>query len=360
MRIAISGYYGFGNAGDEAVLSATLAQLRKRMPDAEPVVLSADPDATTAQHAVEAVPRWPYNALRRTIASADLLLSGGGSLLQDATSSRSLAYYLLTLQLAHAAGVPYIIHAQGLGPLRSWAARKATAYYLCRAAAITLRDNASVALAAELGVPQDRVKLAADPAFVLEPAPPEAADDILAAQGVDPKLPLLGMVVREWPGAREVLPALVRVGRLATEEWGARVVVIPFQLYADVPMSHELAALLPGAVVVAETMSPQVLMSVIGRLDMLVAMRLHALIFAASQGVPAVAVSYDPKVEALSREAGLEWAAVGASEPLLELCERTWALRATSAQQRRSFAVRLQARARLAFDIIEQVCAELK
>ena len=137
-------------------------------------------------------------------------------------------------------------------------------------------------------------------------------------------------------------------------------VVLPFQPSADASVSHELAALLPDAVLITRAMSPQALMSVVGRLDMLVAMRLHALIFAASQGVPAVGVSYDPKVEALCREAGLEWAAVGASEPLLELCERAWATRASSADRRRSYAARLQARARLAFDVIEQICAKLE
>ncbi len=119
MRIAISGYYGSRNAGDEAVLGATVHELRRRLPDVEPVVLSADPAGTREEHDVEAAPRWPLSSVRRTIRAADLLLSGGGSLFQDATSSRSLAYYLLTLHAARAAGVPYVIHAQGLGPLSS-------------------------------------------------------------------------------------------------------------------------------------------------------------------------------------------------------------------------------------------------
>ena len=46
-RIVLSGYYGFGNAGDEAVLAAILASLRRQMPEVECGVLSVDPPATT-------------------------------------------------------------------------------------------------------------------------------------------------------------------------------------------------------------------------------------------------------------------------------------------------------------------------
>ena len=123
MRIAISGYYGFGNAGDEAVLAATVAELERRLPQAELVVLSGDPRATSDLHGVEARPRWPLSSLTGVIRSADLLLSGGGSLLQNETSWASLAYYLLTLAIARKYRVPSVIHAQGLGPLNGALAR---------------------------------------------------------------------------------------------------------------------------------------------------------------------------------------------------------------------------------------------
>jgi len=58
--------------------------------------------------------------------------------------------------------------------------------------------------------------------------------------------------------------------------------------------------------------SPADLVAVTASLDLVVAMRLHALIFAASQAVPAVGLSYDPKVAAFCKLAGL---------PCLELGE---------------------------------------
>lgn len=369
MRIVLSGYYGFGNAGDEAVLGATVAELRRRLPASELLVLSGDPAATEAMHDVRAAPRWPLSALRRALASADLLLSGGGSLLQNATSFRSLAYYLLTFRLARAAGVPWIIHAQGLGPLRGWWARRLAGGALCGATAVTLRDQESLRLARELGVPEERLTLTADPAFLLEPVSAAEVDALLSEAGIDDEGPLVGLVVREWRGAREALPGLAQVGRMATEQWGARPVILPFQLPDDREVSHELAALVPGAALLDRELHPRALLGLIGRLDLLVAMRLHALIFAAAQAIPAVGLSYDPKVEALCREAGQCWAALesgwnpdvrvagesGWMPDLRELAATTWEQREATAGARAECAEQMRARAGVAFEVIEGV-----
>ncbi|NLO04505.1 MAG: polysaccharide pyruvyl transferase CsaB, partial [candidate division WS1 bacterium] len=233
MRLLLSGYYGFGNAGDEAVLSATLTEIRRRLPEAEPVVLSADPQATRRQHEVAALPRWPFGSLREAVRSADLLVSGGGSLLQNATSSRSLIYYLLTLELARRANVPYMIHGQGLGPLNGLLSRRATGRVLRNARAITLRDEASMALAADLGAPEERLTLTADSAVLLEPVSDAEVDAILAEAGLMPDRPVVGMVVREWRGAREALGPLARIGRMAAREWDAQIAIIAFQTPED-------------------------------------------------------------------------------------------------------------------------------
>jgi len=93
VKIVISGYYGFGNAGDEAILEAMVRDLRALAPGARLVVLSADPAATAARCGVEAVPRMHLPSVLGALRGADLFISGGGSLLQDATSWRSVPYY---------------------------------------------------------------------------------------------------------------------------------------------------------------------------------------------------------------------------------------------------------------------------
>src|SRR5690242_2973453 len=96
IRIAISGYYGCGNTGDEAVLSGILAAFSRHAGVASDrfTVLSQDPQATIDQHGANAVPRMSHTLVRKAMRECDLFLSGGGSLLQDTTSLRSLFYYL--------------------------------------------------------------------------------------------------------------------------------------------------------------------------------------------------------------------------------------------------------------------------
>ncbi|MFP4249223.1 MAG: polysaccharide pyruvyl transferase CsaB [Armatimonadota bacterium] len=360
MRIAISGYYGFGNAGDEAVLAATIDELRRRLPDAEAIVLSADPKATAELHNVEARPRWPLRPLLKTINSADLLLSGGGSLLQNATSWASLGYYLFTLDRARRAGVPCVIHAQGLGPLKGWPARKLVGRSLKRATAVTLRDRNSMELAQDLGVPDERLTLAADPAFLLQPVGHAEVRATLTDAGLEPEQPLVGMVVRQWRGANEALGPLAKIARTAAEQWGARAVIIPFHFPDDLEVSHALAALVPDAALIERELHPRLLLSVVGTLDLLVGMRLHALIFAAATEVPAVGLSYDPKVEALCEAAGHCWAPLSRPQDVPALSAEAWEHRETTADLREATASDLRTRAGRAFDVIEEICSELR
>ena len=359
MRIAISGYYGFGNAGDEAVLGATLDELQRRLPDARPLVLSADPGLTEKMHGVEARPRWPLSALRQAIGSSQLLLSGGGSLLQNATSNRSLAYYLLTLELARREKVPYVIHAQGLGPLGGTVSRRATGRYLRQAHAVTLRDEGSMSLATELGVPEDMLALTADPAFLLTPSAGPEVDAILDEIGGDAAANVLGIAIRDWRGAREALPRLAEISRMAADYGGARTLIIPFQLPEDLELSHELASLLPDVPVLDRAVDPRALMALIGRLDMLVGMRLHALIMAAAQSVPAVGLSYDPKVAAHCDRTGQRWAPLTEPESLAPIARETWERRDADSDNRHDRASALRREAEIGFDLIEQVCTDL-
>ncbi len=359
MKIAISGYYGFGNAGDEAVLSATVDRLRDRLPDVRPVVLSADPGATEDAHDVEAAPRWPLGPLLRAIRSCDLMLSGGGSLLQNATSTRSLAYYLLTLELAHRADVPCVIHAQGLGPIDGWLSRRLTARSLRQARAITLRDAASMTLASEVGVAEELLTLTADPAFLLAPVSDTEVDAILDEVGLGADERLVGLVVREWRGSREAFAPLAQIGRTAADDWDARPLILPFQRPDDLEVSHDIAALIPEAVLLERELHPRALMSVIGRLDLLVGIRLHALIMAAAQAVPTVGLSYDPKVRAHCEGAGQCWTPMGQPERLPALAREVWEQRETNADRRRDNATALRRRAEVAFDVIEEVCEDL-
>ncbi len=296
MQVVISGYYGFNNLGDEAVLAGMLSALRARLPAAEVVVLSADPPITERVHGVRGVLRTGLG-VARVLTRADLFLSGGGSLIQDVTSSRSALYYLGVLGLATTLARRTMVFAQGVGPVRRWWTRTLTRRVFDRVHLLTVRDADSRHLLQELGVRQT-VHLVADPAFALEPASRGRAEEILwgAAR------PRLGLALRSW-GDNAYLEPLIPEVRALCERIGASVVVLAFHPSHDLKICRRVAEALRGHVVT--DVPPSEMMAVVGALDLVVGMRLHAFIFAVAMGVVPVALSYDPKVEGLFRRLGV-------------------------------------------------------
>lgn len=113
MHVILSGYYGFDNAGDEAILHSIIAALRRENPALEITVLSNHPHQTEKAFQVKSVNRHRFAEINQVMRKADGLISGGGSLFQDVTSSRSLLYYAGVIQLARFHKIPVCIYAQG-------------------------------------------------------------------------------------------------------------------------------------------------------------------------------------------------------------------------------------------------------
>ncbi|MPN32098.1 hypothetical protein SDC9_179574 [bioreactor metagenome] len=143
LHLLISGYYGFHNLGDEAILSSMQQALRQEHDNLELTVLSANPALTRSSYDVKALSRTDYRAIWKELGKTDLLISGGGSLLQDVTSSRSLQYYLLILAMSLLRGPPFMIYSQGIGPIRGSWNRRITAWILKKARVLTVRDQQS-------------------------------------------------------------------------------------------------------------------------------------------------------------------------------------------------------------------------
>ncbi|MGH2452347.1 MAG: polysaccharide pyruvyl transferase CsaB [bacterium] len=346
--ILISGFYGFGNLGDEAVLTGMVRSLRSRLGDVPLIVLSGDPPATAAGQGVEAVDRIDAPSILRAMRRSRLFISGGGSLLQDATSGRSALYYLGLLWLAEALVPRTMIYASGIGPLRRGSIRALTAGALRRLDAVTVRDADSAALVRGLA-PRVTLTLTADPAVVLEPAPPERADELLRRLGVHPgSQPLLGVAVRPW-GDNAFVDPLGAALRAAASRLGARVILLPFHPVLDLPLSRDLAALC-GGVVLEEPLTPAAALALIGRTEVLVGLRLHALLFAAVTGTPPVGLAYDPKVRALMGDLGVgEPLALDAPpEAVADAVVAAWSSRRLTAPSLAAVVAMLRGRAALA------------
>jgi polysaccharide pyruvyl transferase CsaB len=288
VRLLISGYYGAGNLGDEAVLAGLLGALATT--DVTPVVASLDPAATTSAHAVAAVHR--YHGLPMALWRADAVVSGGGGLLQDVTSARSLSYYLGVLRLARALGKPVAVFGQSLGPLSPAGGERVR-----RALAgvpLGLRDAPSLALAARLGLAARPV---ADPALLVDRPPPDARAGAAGGAG---RAGALVLIPRSgYPAIGAVLEELGRRHLAA----GGRVRVALVHPAHDAAEGRRLIGALGAAEGVAAATVRGLLAALAGA-HAVVSGRLHGLVLGAVAGAPVAGLAYDPKVAGFAATIG--------------------------------------------------------
>lgn len=306
MRLVISGYFGAGNAGDEAILAGLLRSLRAIDAGAHHVtVISSDPASTERLHSVDAVPR-ARPATVTAIRRADGLITGGGGLLQDVTSSRPPLYYGGLGQLARVLGRPYVALAQGLGPLQRPLSRRVARAALDHASHVSLRDEPSVELAREIGVRRP-IDLVPDLALGLEAPQVEAsASLVIAVRGRGLRPSVLGML-------RSALAALTDLDE---------VIALPMHEPFDRPASEAVVRDISRGRVTPPDPGHGTALRTIGSARLVIGMRLHALVFAALAGIPAVAIPYDPKVRAFAAAVGqriIDPMAPGAATALVSL-----------------------------------------
>jgi len=301
VKFALSGYWGAGNLGDESILAGTLAALRKC--GVEPAVLSANPADTEAQHGVSAFHRYRPRGIARALKSASLLLSGGGGLLQDTTSLRSLLYYLSVLRLARGRGVPTMLFAQGIGPLRRRMSRALVRREADAARRVTVRDQASRELLSHCGVRRE-IEVTADASFLLEP-PDERCAGQASAMFRDLRRPLVGAAFRPW-GDMKWVGGVGDALRGISHSLGATIVFFAFDRTQDCGLAERLARECEGRALVASVQTPAEMLAAFSSLDMVIALRLHGAILSLLAGRPLVMLSYDPKCDAFCRDAGLD------------------------------------------------------
>jgi polysaccharide pyruvyl transferase CsaB len=295
MRVLLSGYYGFGNLGDEALLEVIVERLRTRFPGIDIEVLSATPRLTARTFAVEATPRMDWRAVRSAIARADVVLSGGGGLLQNSTSLRSLLYYAGIIREAVRAKRKTMIFAQSIGPLD--ALGRLVVRRFCRGVArATVRDERSRQLLRTL-MAETPVERTADPVFLYD-APSAGVD--LSAEGLGPESGAYAIVsVRKIPALKVAAPIVARsVDRLANEH-GVRVAFLPLGGAPDAEASTGIIRMCASAPVLLPECSLEKAAAVLRGARVVLGMRLHALVLAARYAVPFLAIPYDPKVAAL-------------------------------------------------------------
>lgn len=297
-EILISGYYGFKNSGDDALLLSIINDLKKYKKEVKIVVLSSNPVETSMIYGVKSINRMNLFAIISAMFRSKMLISGGGTLIQDGTSTKSLMYYLLIIRLAKKMGLKVMLYSNGVGPLRREKNERYTKKVLNKVDLITLRDEVSLNELKRIGVTEPKIYLTADPAFTLKPSSLETGKNILDKASADINKKMMCISVRKWADLGEDFEnTIARAVDYAAEKYGMFPVFLPMQPKVDYDISKRIASKLrsPSAVIDRELAIADTL-SVIANMTMCIGMRLHTLIYSASQAVPLVGLVYDPKV----------------------------------------------------------------
>lgn len=303
--VVVCGAYGRGNMGDDAILQTVIRQLRMQDPDLPICVMTRKPVETALETGVSTVQIFHAMRASKWMKRSTLYISGGGTLLQNATSTRSLIYYLFSMIQAKKCGCRVMLYGCGAGPVRGKGNQRLVARVLNRYAdQMTLRDPASRQTLERFGVTVPKCMVTADPALGMQ-ADTERTPEFLRKNGMDLDQKYALFVLRPWSGMERRLDAVRQAAEYVYRRWDLMPVFMCFEPSRDQNITHTAADGLqvPYKILTGES-DCSIACGVIARSQLVVAMRLHALVFACSQDVPMVGISYDPKVSGFMDYAG--------------------------------------------------------
>lgn len=298
--VLICGAYGFGNAGDDAILEAIIGEMRRIDPNLPITVLSRRPKETRRLYGVNAEHSFNLPRMHRLMRGCQLYLNGGGNLMQDVTSRYSLWYYLYTIAAAKKRGCSVQMYGCGIGPIIYRKDQELAARIINQNVdIITLREPDSLETLEDFGVTEPEIILASDPALTLPAASSSRIDHLLTEHNMDLEGQYIGFVLRKWRGFEEKATVFAAAAVYAYLTYGLTPVFLAINHRTDREAAEMVTEHLSiPYYIIAQPMESGMTIGLLSRMQTVVSMRLHGLVFSAGQGVPLVGVSYDPKVSA--------------------------------------------------------------
>lgn len=325
-RVVIMGGDADGNLGDRAILQAICRSLQSAHPATAISVVGEDADRLRCGAGIALIPKGPRGlpALVAALASADLVICGGGGLFQSDDSLVKMPYWAARIALARLLGNTVIGYSLGVGPLRTSACRLFARIAFACMDEISVRDPIALATAQKLTYRP--VRLVPDPAFLLAPVDGTDAAAWLAAQGVPTNgRPLIGVAPRRWfpprnrlvpnrfsyrwrrnrpdAGNRRLAKLLAATLDQLVTTTGAHIVFLPSyssEHEGDDRMCAAIKAHMQSdASTLLQVEQPDLYKGVVSNLDVLLGGRMHPTIFASAVGTPVVGLAYNPKFNGL-------------------------------------------------------------
>ena len=313
--VLVSGYYGFGNMGDDSILETVTGKLKAYAPEIRVAALTKRPSVDSRHFGIPCIRRMNLLGVALAMIRSRVLISGGGSLFQDTTSSKSLKYYALIVNMARALGMKIHIYANGVGVIRYEKNKALTAKTVKRADRISVRDRSSFDELVSIGVPGEMISMSADPAFMMSPLPQSEVRRLRQSYGIGDNERYFAVSLRRFEGVQknayregDLVSAVTASCADIAKKHGIKPVFVSMQPGLDLELSQlassELKEKFGVDSVVVSPSGGRELLSILRGTDELrgaefvCAMRLHILIYACSAAVPVIGLSLDPKIDA--------------------------------------------------------------
>lgn len=294
----ICGAYGHGNAGDDAILKSIIQSVQQ-LDDTMPItVLAKNTQSIKKRYRVNSIYTFNIPKMFSAMRKSQLYINGGGTLIQNATSWRSLWYYLFTLRLAKTLGNKVDMYGCGIGPVTGTKNIHLVKRVLERSVdTITLREQDSMRELETFGVKRPEILLSSDPALVLAPSSPVDVDAYCKRNGLEEGKRYICFMLRTWYGFDDKAAAFAACADQAYEKYGLIPVFLSLNIFHDSKAAQKVAQQMKAPYhILDEWAEPELLIGLLRRMEVVVSMRLHGLIFSSLSGVPVVGVSYDPKI----------------------------------------------------------------
>ncbi len=302
--VIISGYYGFSNIGDDAMLRSIVDNLRQQKTDISILVLSKKPVETSLSYNVSAINRKNMFAVYSSMKRAKLFIYGGGNIIQDSTSSRSILFYLGTAWLAKKLGLKVMFYANGIGPINKQRNAQYSKKILNMADVITVREKISCKELERMGITKPKIMLTADAALAVRfSGNSKEPDEIFINEGIPLNAAYAGFSVRKCPGCDKHQQAkyekiIAETADYIYNNYNLIPVFIPMEYQVDIATIQNIVSRMrTNGYIITNNHSVPETFEIIKKMSIMIGMRLHALIFAAYMNVPLVGISYQPKVE---------------------------------------------------------------